>query len=350
MTNPDRFSHSVFKRGDDAVLAQFVKGKLIPKLLDFRMEQSQHAELLDDEYRAENFFYGRFYFDSSESARQVRFTATQTFLDWAYMRLVKPRGTKQELGRDSSTSEGAFAANCAINYLLKNFWHNFVHHRVQGINDSNFHEFRGEARNESDFEADNLANLFLVLSYGLPVYTSGRMGEQNAKKIAALFRRNRCNLVFAERASHRSEDTASMTDEQRFEELEWRYRRAVANHVGQRLLCQGMAVRSIGVYLTGSVARKGGKFFREGGQTVVSLNSRRINSLQAPYTPNDEMVGAPPARAERRHRIRQWRATRLDEIATIVTGNYRQELKDSAFRDHAANQVSGLLGSLGLPS
>ena len=155
---------------------------------------------------------------------------------------------------------------------------------------SNYHQFRGPAREDSDFEADNVANILLVRAYGLPVLSRGVVGASNAARIEALFRRNRCNLIFAERAQHRRTDRANMGIEERWSEMEWRFCRAVANALSIRLIGMGLAVPSLRIFFNGDLktADGGARRWRE-GTVVVEIAGRRIDTGVPPYLPDDEL-------------------------------------------------------------
>lgn len=179
---------------------------LVNFTVDTRQTNDREKSAPDDD-QAENDFYSKFDFRliGPPKVLRVRFSSTEAFYRWSYEGLDIP--SEEENGIKAGLPKGAaFARDCAANYLLKNFWHNFVHKSSQFITEANYHQFRGIARFESDFAADNLGTIFLAHSYGLPVRTAGSISRENAARIEALFKRNRCNKVFAERASKRVEE------------------------------------------------------------------------------------------------------------------------------------------------
>lgn len=236
------------------------------QLVRFHIEKQDTTVSYDDDDLAENFFYGRFLFRNSDHPPiRVEATMQQAFIEWSHQGLALPRYKAEEMGvTGDKLSDPIFIGSCATNYLLKNFWHNYVHNVLQQISFENYKHFGGLARYEADFEADNLANLFLIHSYGLQVRASG-FGIHDIdipKKIIQLLRCNHCNKVFALRAAARRE----MQDH---EELAWRYRRTLSSYLSGWLAAIGFSVTAIGVYLRPT-------------QVIISLNGIRIAVDQEP--------------------------------------------------------------------
>lgn len=126
---------------------------------------------------------------------------------------------------------------------MKNVWHNLVHELRQEIHDSNFREFKGAARDQSDFTADNLGAIAHVLSYGHTVTADAlRREDEPDMPIVHTIRRNRCNRMFGVRAERSGEEVDAV-------ELDWRYRRSVAVYLSAWLLASGRAVASISIHL-----------------------------------------------------------------------------------------------------
>ena len=290
----------------------------------------------DNDEVAEHYFYGWFNFPPRARPREhvlVEYTTTQPFMVWSYEGLDWPKG----LGREEFGTDNAFMEACAVNYLLKNFWHNFVHLKLQGISHSNYHRFGGSARFESDFEADNLANAFLVAAYGLPVQAGGRLSTEKNEKIELLLRRNRCNRMFALRAAARVTDAASRDQAEQWEEEEWRYRRSLANQISGWLIARGCTVASLGVYLTGAIRRGRDGFFRE-GEVVVAVNGWRIATNVPPYIP-----ARSPRDFERKladHHLR---------VAVAVHNECKAKLEgDPRFRKYCRTRLESIFGRAGL--
>lgn len=346
-------------RPDGWIARRFTDSDLEQALIRFHIEGDDPIQ--DDEYRAENFFYGRFDFsetsrpltrgDSDVPRKPVGFRTTQTFLNWSYQRLHAPQASDVELQRHTFGSDGEFIKHCATNYLVKNFWHNFVHREIQAITEANYSDFSGDARSDSDFEADNLANIYLVCSYGLPIRRLGRISPETAANIEALLARNRCNLVFAERARHRHHDRQSMTEGEKWEELEWRFRRGLANHISTKLLAMGLAVRTLGVFLTGEVKKRGERIYRD-GEVVVELNGIRIASQCPAYIPDDELRAEREAKAippVRQTAIRRKRDNRWNEITTNILITYRKQLsKRIGMKEYSDGMMRLLLERFGM--
>ena len=270
---------SVDLRSSDAELQHLV-GDVKDRDL-FRLRRvSMPGESTSDPDIAENFFYGWFEGLSVVPSGQRRwkpiYSLPDAFLEYSYQGLHMPRYSDEELGAEGLDRD-ELLAECATNYLLKNFWHNFVHNAFQNIDHTNHHEFGGTAQFESDFEADNWGTILLAYSYGLPIETRGFASLD--ERFFALLRRNRCNQVFAIRAKRRAKSgetapsTASLSD---FLDDEWRLRRAAANYIGGRLLASGRAVSDVGVYLTGRPSRAGESYRRKGAKIVVQINGLRL--------------------------------------------------------------------------
>ena len=246
-------------------------------------------------------------------------------------------------------------------YLVKNFWHNFTHRVIQGITTHNYHRFRGPAREDSDFEADNISSILLVRSYGLPVFSRGALGARNVARISALFRRNRCNLIFAERAQHRRTDRISMSLEERWAEMEWRFCRAVANALSMRLITKGFAVPSLHVFFNGQVrtAKKGNVSRRwRDGTVVVEIAGRRIDTERPPYLPDDELRSwatsgegdSKELTGDRLDLIRSRRAEREGEIVQIAVAAFERLMHDPALRDSVVANMDALSRRIAIPT
>ena len=348
------------QQSDSALDALFTSRGWDQHLIQFNVASSD-PQTEGDEYSAEYFFYCDIDFPirgtDRGTDRVAKFLVPEPFLNWGYSRLHRPAGTPQELALhefDSDIDAPSFVRHCATNYLVKNFWHNFIHRAIQGIATHNYHQFRGPAREDSDFEADNISNILLVRAYGLPAHSRGSLGPQNATRINALFRRNRCNLIFAERAQHRRADRGRMSLEERWSEMEWRFCRAVANALSMRLTSRGLAVPSLRVFLTGPVrtAGRSGNVRRwRDGTVVVELAGKRIDTGKAPYLPNDELreqtssgeSDANGATPDRLDMIRSRRANREREIVEIAVAAYERLIRDQIpLRDSVVATMNSL--------
>ena len=207
-------------RQPDEILASVFESGPLSRLVRLHVIQGDSREDLEE--RAEDHFYGRFMFRAASTrgaeGAMPRVTvvheATDTFIDLSLRRLRRPPADESALRTSEFAEEAAFASHCAANYLLKNFWHNYTHERMQGITHDNYGVFRGQARYDSDFEADNVADLLLLRSYGERPLAKGRLSEATRVRCRAVFERNKCNLVFVERAAHRVRDRESMSQSQ----------------------------------------------------------------------------------------------------------------------------------------
>ncbi len=308
----------------------------------------------EDEYSAEYFFYSDVSFPLRNGQRISKFTVPQPFLDWSFRRLHQPDGDNASLNLSefsSGVKSPDFIRHCAANYLVKNFWHNFIHRAVQGISGANYHEFRGPAREDSDFEADHLANLLLVRAFGLPLKTNGRISEEIQSRIEALFRRNRCNLVFAERAQHRASDRASMSREERWAELEWRFCRSVANAVSSALISHGLAASSVRIFLNGKVRsadyRGVIKTWRT-GEVIVEIAGRRISTQVPAYIPDDELraeISGKRLDARRQKAMHHFRGKREREIVAVALASYKTLIRNDRLLCESVKATLTALGN-----
>lgn len=103
------------------------------------------------------------------------------------------------------------------------------------------------------------------------ISTSGRSGQTRSQTVRDLLRRNRCNLVFAERDRLRIEKTAEMDVLDRWQEAQWQFRRRVATTISNELVERGAAVTSLAVYLRGERRTREGWFFHD-QNVVVQVN------------------------------------------------------------------------------
>jgi hypothetical protein len=233
---------------------------------------------LSEREKAERYFYGLLnpsVVDDGTSTRRtfIHYMATSTFLKSSYLNAHRPPYDDDGLARGQLDDPGLLAA-CATNYLLRNLWHNYIHTRLQRINETNYRDFAGTARRESDLEADTLSIVLLAKSYGLPVETKGSAVPNN--DIIVMLRRNRCNTMFADRAKMREETLSAL---EAFEEKEWRYCRFLATYVSGWLLAEGRAAARLGIYIKGDVVRRrNGSYVRKRPTVVAEVNGVRIST------------------------------------------------------------------------
>jgi len=231
--------------------------------------------------------------------------------------------------------------SCAANYLLKNFWHNYVHRAIQGITSENYHSFGGEARDQSDFTADNIGTLLFLRSYGVEILTSGRSRSDRSAAIRDLLRRNRCNLVFAERDRLRIERTSKLRNDERWEEAQWQFRRRVAMAISNLLVERGAAVVSLGVYFRGEKPTREGWFFHN-QNVVVQINGRYFVCNHVPYIPDPAKDQKPQTRAKAYER--------REELADSAVGQYMSALEqDHELRTYAQSELLALSARLRIP-
>jgi hypothetical protein len=338
---------------DDAVAAAFEKAGLDADLIQFNVEEYD-TFAQTDEHHAENHFYAHVGFERRRGRRVAVFKVPRVFLDWGYQNLRRPAVDPLVVAEfPGGQSDPAYVTHCATNYLVKNFWHNFVHAEIQGINQSNYGLFRGLAREDSDFEADHIANLLTLRSYGVDLLYLGSGGDKRRDRVNAIFTRNRCNQVFAKRARHRQEDAAAASDEERWSELEWRFCRGVANKLSISLLAHHLAIPSLSVFLGGEVrwSVKRGTRWRH-GNVLAEVAGRRFATPYPAYVPYDEwraFRSKAKISSKRQGEMRRKRSAREDEIATWIGGEYRQALaSNAALRESIRIELEALEARVGV--
>jgi hypothetical protein len=308
----------------------------------------RHQELEDFD-QAENLFYGDFDFSCPRGFKNiVRVThrSTPAFRKWSFERLrwptiETPQGEPDRLRKRSDETDAEFMMSCASNYLLKNFWHNYVHREVQGIASHNYHSFGGEARDHSDFTADNLGTILFVRSYGIDILTSGRSGPDRSNAVRDLLNRNRCNLVFAERDRHRIESTTEMGVDERWQEAQWQFRRRVAMAISNQLVARGAAATSLAVYLRGEHRTRDDWFYHK-ELVVVEINGRYIVSNQYSYIPDPAKPMKPQTRKTAYERREKLASNAVDQYTSLLEQN-------SELRAHAKQSLAALADRIRIP-
>jgi hypothetical protein len=308
----------------------------------------RHQELEDFD-QAENLFYGDFDFSCPRGFQNiVRVThrSTPAFRKWSFERLLWPtiqtsQGEPERLEKQSGETDAEFMMSCASNYLLKNFWHNYVHRQIQGIASHNYHSFGGEARDHSDFTADNLATILFARSYGIEILASGRSGPDRSTAVRDLLNRNRCNLVFAERDRYRIESTTEMDANERWREAQWQFRRRVAMATSNQLVARGAAATSLAVYLRGERRSRDDWFYHK-ELVVVEINGRYFVSNQYSYIPD-------PAKPMNAH-TRKTAYERREKIAINAIDQYTSLLEQvSELRSYAKQSLEALAERISVP-
>jgi hypothetical protein len=240
-------------------------------------EQHRDDRISDDEAAREHFYSG-FKLTTRNKHPVIVYELSQAFFAYTYRGLHNPdqrRPVSQKLKKPRETDTD-FLKDCAANYLIKNFWHNYVHDRAQRITDSNYRLFRHESRYYSDFEADNFANILLPLSYGMKVAADHTTQSDRRPEIGDLYARNRCNTVFVDRARARRDFPAPNSSYDSLQDWEWQIRRRFANQLAMRLIENNRAVSSITMHFFGEIRAKRNKFTRPETGASIELNGVRI--------------------------------------------------------------------------
>lgn len=310
----------------DAVLEERFR-HLDESLINERIEVPKQAPSSDSEMMRGEFadwFYGDLTLSKTQGEKYVcvRHRVTWAFLRGTYEGLYYPsQYSPDQLGVTPRASPSALMAEMGTNYLVKNLWHNYVHIKGQEITSHNFHAFRGRARFQSDFEADNLATILLVGSYGFPVKANSLAPvDESNQSIVRLLRRNRCNSVFAARAAKLNEAPPE-------DEVEWNYCRPIAVYLSGWLVACGRAASSLSVYVT---QRPGAAKY-----LVAEVNGAYIPTPVHAALRRD---GQARPSEDLKHRV-----------ATSVDEQYRKLLVENRGRRLAAAQaLSGRLAQLGV--
>jgi hypothetical protein len=283
--NPQSIPSKLLRKDDDAVIDHFYKTANDNSYFDLTLEaveRSVRQRPIPQNDIADHFFYGSLSYrmvtprhGKRVSHLHLAYRATDTFMNYSYENLHLPWGHDKrrhslaDLGYAHGTADEIVIRECASNYLARNFWHNIVHDRVQNITNDNFDDFRGRARYDSDFEADNFSLALLVHSYGLPIIADDIDRVAPDDRILHVLRRNQCNDLFRARAVDRGGKSV-------YDETEFRHCRTINGYLCGWLLAQGLSVVAMTVHAYGYIKMKNKKYYREGEGFVISVNGYRI--------------------------------------------------------------------------
>ncbi len=330
------WASDILRRQDPFILDHI---RSIPNLEKFYvievglLDQTKIAEAMKIEDIASNFFYGNLEINTNETGtHRIVYRLTEAFLKYSYQGLHLPQRlsgelyTNESLGYQADELPERILQQCASNYLIRNLWHNFAHVHCQGINSANYHQFRGDGRFETDFDADNLSLILLASSYGLPVSADRIDQYKPLQSMIHLLRRNRCNSIFRLRAADRNEVSNP-------QETAWRIRRTISGYLSGWLLAQGTAVASIGVYLNNPA---------QGAQELSSLGARGFSiSLNGAWFSYEDPL---PSSDQPDERLQYFH-----DLATNVLNDYRKRLRENpSFREYARNSLENFFIRCGI--
>lgn len=243
-----------------------------------QFDTRKRDEAIEHEEAAKRDFYSSFEYRGDGEERWVVFILTSAFFKYSYEGIVAPaQDTKRE---DENQTD--YIADCATNYIFKNYLHNHVHERGQQINSSNYRRFRGEARYASDFDADNFANILLALSRSKSIRADSSWLIEHREDLETIFARNRCNKVFQLREQARGVDVGAAdipqaaTSVDELLDREWLMRRRLSNQLSTHLVMHDRAVSSISVHFYGDIRIEDDAITRPKTQASVELNGQRI--------------------------------------------------------------------------
>lgn len=238
----------------------------------FELHNVERDDKITNDEAAREHFYSGFKLVKRKGNPVIVYELSEAFFTYSYNGLYAP-DSSLKLAHESDT---VFLQDCATNYLIKNFWHNYVHDRAQRITDSNYQLFRHESRYYSDFEADNLANILLPLSYGLSIAADQSNLRDHRADVANLYARNRCNRVFVLRERARKNFPGPDQSYDSLQDWEWLIRRRFANQLAMRLVEHNRAVCSITMHFFGEIRAIRNKFTRPKTGASIELNGIRI--------------------------------------------------------------------------
>jgi hypothetical protein len=361
--NSSRFyklcGYSWLHHSDSFITYVFQQAKLDDALFELNFEPLNERRSLKEV--ATHYFYGIWKFDPRRrgalreySCFVIEHKVRGAFFVWGHESLFLPKGPDEELRRGRFADGSCFVSECASTHLLRNFWHNFAHNYIQAITDENYTCFGGEPRYDSDLEADNLANILLVYSYGFPILTDGGMRPGHQLGIMGLFKRSACNNIFQKRALIRNHEMKISNDREALEEYEWLFRRRVGRYVSQALLAEGFAVRDVKVMLTGSEWKRerGSKlYWRKNSKVVVVLNGLRV------HTDVTLMMLAKRVKAIKENRIpddtteKEVRKLMLEtsqNVAAVAVNAYREFFRNRGVKEFARSSLAALMERFGI--
>lgn len=222
--------------------------------------RSEHEEASRCFYNALRLIQGE------NSFEKVDFELTRPFLAYLYIGQKTPN-QKLINGLDTSNKRDVLRESNVV-YVVRNLFHNFVH-IGEGINDSNYHDFAGEHREHSDFEADNGSWILLLKSYGLTPMTNGVIPDFDKKKIDRLFNLVSSNRIFVLRSEFRDCE----------DEKVWRMRRSIANKISQGLIMKGRTPVSVKVFINDVVSHPNNELqFNSVSASVNDFNFPQLNT------------------------------------------------------------------------
>lgn len=327
------FKKDILKRNDDEIAQVFESENLWGKYCALnRLELDRN---LTRQEIADEFFYASFSFETgTHGIRQLRNRLPESFFLLLYEGQHLPLGTPNELG--VKDIDRGLLKNSTINYLLRNFWHNFIHTHYQKITHANYQQFSGQARFDSDFEADNISYFLLAKSYSLRVSTSGFKDERPDKKLVHLRRQNRCNRVFVVREQVRNKELRTKQDKYSlFENHEWRRRRSMGGAISGYMLERGRAVCSLGTNFLGPVKEgEKGRFDRDITRVLAQVNGVRVSC---------------PCRSPKPGWDEEDNRNFIDNMSARIYDEYVDHVRDDeTIRQWAAESLSSLFHRLGI--
>lgn len=139
-----------------------------------------------------------------------------------------------------------------------------------------------------------------------------------------------------------------MTDEERWEDYEWQFRRRLANMLSQRLAMKGLAARTLAVHFTGQIKKGHRGPYRSGSRVVININEYRIATNSSPYLPEDLFLEKQRS-ALREAKIRKMLHERREEIIVEAINKYRSILINSPeLRKYAVEGLTSVFTRMGI--
>ncbi|GEM_PF-6811594 len=231
----------------------------------YHYNRHTNANALPRTYLQENYFYPQFNIIPDGKFKKIGVLMTESFTRDAI------------LGLDETDP---FFIENNINYFTKYMWHTYTHNGLQDINHNNYKDFKGEAREDSDYVADSIATYMLLTSYGIPMIgcNHDRIVAEHSEvvkdRMIFILKNNRCNAVFRKREDERPEDSGN-------DDIEFRFKRNLLNYLAGFILAEGLALEDVKIYLGPSK------------KIIVRINGKFISTSESPATTKDNKIVSP---------------------------------------------------------
>ena len=257
-------------------------------------------------YLTDNYFYPIFKLHPPDEKNPI--SKIDLYIPESFMKhgIKGSRATKSESDFDTQFAH-------SVNYYTKYLWHTYVHNKLQGINDTNYKLFKGEAREDSDYTADSVATYLLMTSYGVPMVCDNHRGVKGEKDVLKrsminIFEGNKSSNIFREREGGRAAENKN-------DNLDFRFKRNLLNYISGYILAEGYPVESVKVFLGPD------------RNVVLRVNDVYYHTHQTPKTEGNEIRPSYSENKELFRKISQNVTFKMDELCSSLSDAELKELE-----------------------